>query len=143
MGKVRNILQAKKAPLIFVKPETTVFEALELMLERNVGALLVMDQGKFLGIFTERDYARKVVLKGLSSKDVAVTEIMMDNPPIVSLDSSIEDCMWLMTNRFIRHLPVLENGELLGIISIGDVVKYIIDEQKYIINNLEHYITGI
>jgi len=142
MGKVRNILQGKSHPTIFVSPDTTVFEALELMFEKNIGALLVMEEEKFIGIFTERDYARKVILKGKSSREIPVREIMTENPLIVSSDATIEECMWLMTNKFIRHLPVIDEGKLTGIISIGDVVKYIIEEQKFIIGNLEHYITG-
>ncbi|WEK21163.1 MAG: CBS domain-containing protein [Candidatus Pedobacter colombiensis] len=142
MGKVRNVLQGKTNPVIFVSPDTTVFEALELMFEKNIGALLVMEQEKFIGIFTERDYARKVILKGKSSKEIPVKEIMTENPVVVSSDTTIEECMWLMTNKFTRHLPVIDNNKLTGIVSIGDVVKFIIDEQKFIIGNLEHYITG-
>jgi CBS domain-containing protein len=142
MGKVRNILQGKGNTVIFVSPETTVFEALELMFEKNIGALLVMEEGKYLGIFTERDYARKVILEGKSSKQVLIREIMTDSALSVSSDTTIEECMWLMTNKYIRHLPVIDDGKLIGIISIGDVVKYIIEEQKFIIGNLEHYITG-
>ncbi|WP_316840854.1 CBS domain-containing protein [Pedobacter gandavensis] len=142
MGKVRNILQGKTHSAIYVSPETTVFEALELMFEKNIGSLLVMDHDKFIGIFTERDYARKVILKGKSSKKIAISEIMTENPQTVTSDNTIEECMWLMTNKFIRHLPVIDDGKLTGIISIGDVVKYIIEEQKFIIGNLEHYITG-
>jgi CBS domain-containing protein len=142
MGKVRNILQAKKDSSIFVTPETTVFQSLQLMVEKNIGALLVMDQDKFVGIFTERDYARKVILKGKSSKQTPIRDIMTETPVTVNSENTIEECMWLMTNRYIRHLPVIDNGKLTGIISIGDVVKYIIEEQKFIIGNLEHYITG-
>ncbi len=142
MGKVRNILQEKNRPYIFVSPGTTVFEALELMFEKNIGSLLVMDHEKFIGIFTERDYARKVILKGKSSKLIPISEIMTENPITVSSDFTIEECMWLMTNKFIRHLPVIDEGKLIGVISIGDVVKYIIEEQKFIIGNLEHYITS-
>ena len=142
MGKVRNVLQSKSSSTISVCPDSTVFEALELMLEKNIGALLVMQQNKFVGIFTERDYARKVILKGKASKGTLVREIMTEHPITVSLDTTIEDCMRLMTNKYIRHLPVMEGEELIGIISIGDVVRYIIDEQKFIIENLEHYITG-
>ncbi|MDB5021613.1 MAG: histidine kinase [Pedobacter sp.] len=142
MGKVRNILQTKSGSSIFVTPETTVFKSLQLMVEKNIGALLVMDQDNFVGIFTERDYARKVILKGKSSKQTPIREIMTETPVTVTSDNTIEECMWLMTNRFIRHLPVIDNGKLTGIISIGDVVKYIIEEQKFIIGNLEHYITG-
>lgn len=142
MGKVRNILQGKTHPNVYLSPETTVFEALELMFEKNIGSILVMDQEKFKGIFTERDYARKVILKGKSSKNIPVSEIMTKNPLTVSSDNTIEECMWLMTNKFVRHLPVIDHGQLIGIISIGDVVKYIIEEQKFIIGHLEHYITG-
>lgn len=102
-----------------------------------------MEQEKFVGIFTERDYARKVILKGKASKEIMVSEIMTQNPITVSSDTSIEDCMSMMTDKFIRHLPVIDNELLIGIISIGDVVKYIIEDQKYIIGNLEHFITGI
>jgi len=142
MGKVRNILQGKSNSAIFVSPDVTVFEALELMFEKNIGSLLVMEQDQFIGIFTERDYARKVILKGKSSKNIKIKEIMTENALTVCSDTTIEECMWLMTNKFIRHLPVIDDGKLTGIISIGDVVKYIIEEQKFIIGNLEHYITG-
>ncbi|TCC84145.1 CBS domain-containing protein [Pedobacter hiemivivus] len=142
MGKVRNVLQEKTIPVIFVSPDTTVFEALELMFKKNIGALLVMEQEKFVGMMTERDYARKVILKGKSSKDTLVKEILTENPVIVSSNTTIEECMWLMTNKFTRHLPVIDDDKLTGIVSIGDIVKYIIDEQKFIIGNLEHYITG-
>lgn len=142
MGRVRNILQSKNGFIVSVCPDSTVYEALELMLEKNIGALLVLDQNKFVGLFTERDYARKVILKGKASKETLIREIMTEHPQKVSPDNTIEDCMLLMTNKYIRHLPVLVGEELVGIISIGDLVRYIIDEQKFIIENLEHYITG-
>lgn len=142
MGKVRNILQKKGNAGIYVSPDTNVFTALELMFEKNIGALLIIDQEKLVGIFTERDYARKVILKGKASKEIQIREIMTEDPPTVSPDTGIEECMQLMTNKFIRHLPVIDGGKLIGIISIGDVVKYIIEEQKFIIGSLEHYITG-
>jgi len=142
MGCVRNILCTKSKSPIFVSPDITVFEALELMYEKNIGAILVVEEGEFVGIFTERDYARKVILKGRASKEILVREIMTENPPIVSSSNTIEDCMRLMTDKFIRHLPVIDNGKLMGIVSIGDVVKYIIEEQKFIIENMEHYIRG-
>lgn len=142
MGNVSNIL-AKKGNLIFsVTPDTTVFKALEVMSEKNVNALLVMEDDKLVGIFSEKDYARKVVLKGKTSKDLLINEIMTINLITVTPDSTIDECMKLMTNKFIRHLPVLKNNSVVGIISIGDVVKHIIDEQKFIIENLEHYIKG-
>lgn len=137
-----NVLQGKNNSVIFVSPDTTVFDALEVMFQKNIGAILVMKQEKFVGIMTERDYARKVILKGKSSKDTLVKEIMTKNPVTVSSDTTIEQCMWLMTNKFTRHLPVIDDNKLTGIVSIGDIVKHIIDEQKFIIGNLEHYITG-
>ncbi|MEO8795549.1 MAG: CBS domain-containing protein [Daejeonella sp.] len=142
MGKVRNILLSKTSSTISVSPDSTVFEALEVMVDKNIGALMVMEQEKFVGIFTERDYARKVILKGKASKETRIREIMTEDPVTVNPDNTIEECMRIMTNKYIRHLPVLENEKLIGIISIGDVVRYIIDEQKFIIENLEHYITG-
>ena len=142
MGKVRDILKQKGTAIFSVKPAITVYEALEVMVEKNIGALLVTDQGKFLGIFTERDYARKVILKGKTSKETTIREVMSENPVTVTPDSSIDDCMKIMSAKFIRYIPVLHNAELVGMVSIGDVVKFIIDEQRYIIEDLEHYITG-
>ena len=141
MGKVRNIIQTKGNAIYSVPSTVTVYQALELMFEKNIGALLVIDEGKFVGIFTERHYARKLVLKGKSSKETTVGEIMTEQPVTVTCDTSIEDCMRIMTDKKIRHLPVMENDRILGIISIGDVVRYIIEEQKFIIENLEQYIT--
>ena len=112
------------------------------MLEKNVSSLVVMEDEKLIGIFTERDYARKVTLKGKTSKETPVGDIMSGNVITVSPDSTIDECMNLMTNNFIRHLPVMENDKLIGLISIGDVVKYIIQEQKFIIENMEQYIGG-
>jgi CBS domain-containing protein len=142
MEKIRNILQSKKQSIISVNPKNTVYEALEVMVQKNVGSILVMDEDKFAGIFTERDYARKLILQGKSSKETLISEIMTLNPVTITPDFSIEDCMHLMTDKFIRHLPVIENNKLIGIISIGDLVKSIIEEQKFIIDNLEHYISG-
>ncbi|HEY9045594.1 MAG TPA: CBS domain-containing protein [Ohtaekwangia sp.] len=143
MGKVRNILQGKGNVVFSVAPSVTVYKAIELMSLKNIGGLLITDtQGRLMGIFTERDYARKLILKGKSSKDTLIGEIMTENPVTVSPDTSIEDCMKTMTNRFIRHLPVVEDGELVGMISIGDVVRFIIEEQRGIIEDLEFYITG-
>lgn len=142
MGKVRDILKLKGNSIFSVKPTITVYESLELMDEKNIGALLVSDQGKFVGIFTERDYARKVILKGKTSRETAIKEVMTENPVTATPDTSIDECMRLMSAKFIRYIPVLFNGELVGMISIGDLVKHIIDEQRYIIEDLEHYITG-
>jgi CBS domain-containing protein len=141
MGKVRNILEAKGRAVFSVEPNVMVLKAIELMCEKNIGGLLIVEKGKLAGIFTERDYARKLILKGKSSKDTPIGELMTPNPFTVTPDSSIDDCMKLMTDKFIRHLPVMENGELIGMISIGDVVRHVINEQKDIIEHLEHYIT--
>ncbi len=141
MGKVRNIVQTKGNAIYSVPSTVTVYQALELMFEKNIGALLVIDAGKFLGMFTERHYARKLVLRGKSSKETIVGEIMTEQPVTVSCDTSIEECMMIMTKKKIRHLPVEDNGKIVGIVSMGDVVRYVIEEQKFIIENLEQYIT--
>ena len=140
MGKVRNIIQTKGNAIYSVPSTITVYQALEHMFEKNIGALLVIDDGKFLGIFTERHYARKLALRGKSSKETLIGEIMTEQPVTVTCDTTIEDCMKIMTSKKIRHLPVMENEKLVGLISVGDVVKYIIQEQKFIIENLEQYI---
>lgn len=144
MGTVRNILQAKGHAVYSIHPDSTVYEALKVLVDKNVGALTVIDSDdKFLGIFSERDYARKVILKGRASKETLIREIMTERPITISENDSIEDCMVRMTDKRIRHLPVTdEQQRLVGLISIGDVVKFIIDEQRYIINNLECYING-
>lgn len=142
MGTVNNILRTKANAIFSITPDTIVYEALELMVEKNVSALVVMENEKLAGIFTERDYARKVILKGKVSKETRIGEIMTEDLITVSPDSTIDDCMRLMTGKFIRHLPVVAGDHLIGIISIGDVVKFIIEEQKFIIENMEHYITG-
>lgn len=142
MGKVRNLLQTKGNAIFSVEPSTMVYRAIELMCEKNIGGLLICENGKLLGIFTERDYARKLILKGRSSKDTPIKDLMTSNLITVTPDTSIDDCMRVMTGRKIRHLPVLDNNVLVGIISIGDVVRFVIEEQKSIIEHLEHYITG-
>src|SRR5689334_25364791 len=129
MGKVRNIIQTKGKVVFSVSSNITVYNALEMMLEKSIGALLIVDNGKFVGIFTERDYARKLVLKGKASKETLIREVMTEHPITVTCDTSIEECMKIMTERKIRHLPVMENNELVGLISVGDVVKFIIEEQ--------------
>ncbi len=114
------------------------------MSQKNIGGLIITDHRgeKLLGIFTERDYARRLILKGKSSKDTQIGEIMTENPITISPDGSIEDCMKIMTDRHIRHLPVVDEGRLVGMISIGDVVRFVIEEQRAIIEDLEQYITG-
>lgn len=141
MGKVRNILQNKGTSVFSVEPTITVYHGLELMVEQNVGGLLICENGKLVGIFTERDYARKLVLKGKNSKETLIRELMSERPITVCPDDSIEECMQVMTNRSIRHLPVLDGETLVGIISIGDIIRYMLEEQRFIIENLEQYIT--
>lgn len=140
MGKVKHILLDKGNMVFSIPPDTTVFEALDIMVQKNIGALMVTANGKLKGIFTERDYARKVVLKGKSSKDTSVGEIM-DYHPTVTPDTTVDECMNIMHEKNMRHLPVLDGDNLVGLVSIGDVVKYIIDEQKYIIDHLANYIS--
>jgi CBS domain-containing protein len=142
MSTVRNILQKKGNAVYSISPDSSVYDALEELEEKNLGALVVLENGKLIGVFTERDYARKVILKGRSSKETLVRDIMSGTPVFVDPDKTLDDCMQLMTDKFIRHLPVLQNGELIGVISIGDIVKYIIYDKDFIIENLEHYITG-
>lgn len=142
MSTVRNILQKKGNAVHSISPDSSVYDALEELEENNLGSLVVVENGKLVGVFTERDYARKVILKGRSSKETLVRDIMSSRPIFVNPDNTLDECMQLMSDKFIRHLPVLENDELVGVISIGDIVKYIIHEKDFIIDNLEHYITG-
>ncbi len=140
MTLVSQILQTKGGTTWTVSPDTTVYEALNLMSEKDIGALIVVDDGKVVGIFSERDYARKIILQGKSSKQTAVEEIMTGEVICVGPDQSVTKCMALMTEKHIRHIPILDKGQLVGVISIGDVVKTIITEQQTIINHLEDYI---
>jgi len=143
MDTVRNILQIKGNMVYTICITCTVYEALEVLEEKNLGSLVVVDEsGQLIGIFTERDYARKVILKGRSSKETLVRDIMDDSPVFVTPDTEVEYCMQLMTNKFIRHLPVIENNQLTGLISIGDILKYVISNKDFIIQNLEHYIVS-
>lgn len=142
MTTVRQILQQKGTDVWSVPPEATVYEALELMAEKNIGAVLVLDGERVAGIFSERDYARRVALHGKSSKTTPVREVMTSRVFYVRPDHTIEECMALMTEKRIRHLPVMEDERLVGLISIGDMVKAVISEQQFIIEQLEHYITG-
>ena len=142
MYTVRHLLEEKGNQVWTISHQASTFEALELMAGKNIGALLVLEQDKIVGIFTERDYARKVVLKGKSSKTTIVGELMTTEVLYVAPDDTIENCMALMTDKRARHLPVMENGELLGVVSIGDVVKAIISDREFMIRELERYITG-
>lgn len=142
MKIVRDILQAKGSQVWSIPPDRSVFDALTLMAEKNVGALVVLDGDRVVGIISERDYARKVILKGKSSKEIPVREIMTSPVVCIRPEQSMEECMALMTDKHVRHLPVAENNRLVGLISIGDVVKAIIEEKEFIIGQLENYITG-
>jgi CBS domain-containing protein len=142
MKTVGDILQTKGNEVWTIPPETIVFDALKVMAERNVGALVVIEGKNVAGILSERDYARKVILHGKSSRELTAREIMSTNVYFVSPLENMEDCMALFTNKRVRHLPVLQNNQLIGIISIGDVVKAVIAEQEYTIKHLENYITG-
>jgi CBS domain-containing protein len=142
MITVGSVLQEKGDRIWSVSPESMVYDALTLMAEKNLGAVLVMDGARIAGIFSERDYARKVTLKGKSSRETPVKEIMTQDVLFVRPGHSIEDCMALMTDKRIRHLPVMEGEKLMGVISIGDVVKAIISENKFVIKQLEDYISG-
>jgi len=139
---VSQVLKIKGYGFHGVGPEATAYHALELMEEKNVGALLVVEDGVLLGVFSERDYARKVILKGRSSKTTTVRDIMSGPPITVKPDVSLQDCMVLMTRNRVRHLPVMNNDSIMGVISIGDAVNAIISEQESTIEELEEYIAG-
>ncbi len=142
MQTVRDILQIKGHAAWSIGPQATVYDALQLMADKDVGALLVIDAGRLAGIFSERDYARKIILKGKSSRETLVREIMTERVISVQPEQTVAECMALMTNHRIRHLPVLEAGEVTGVISIGDVVKAIITQQEFTIEQMENYISG-
>ena len=143
MITLKQMLAAKNRPLAVVTPNDSVYHALSLMAMHDVGALLVLDGEDLVGIFTERDYARKLILHGKSSKETLVSEIMSDKVAYVTLSATVDECMALMTEKHFRHLPVLsEDGEVIGIVSIGDLVKATISNQQFLISELERYITG-
>ena len=142
MTTIAQLLNAKGKQIWSVEPKATIFEALEIMSEKGIGALLVMEDGKLKGIFSERDYARKVILKGKSSKETPVGELMTKKVFYIDPQKTINDCMAMMTAKRIRHVPVIEDNQVMGIVTIGDVVNQIISEQEVTINHLENYITG-
>jgi CBS domain-containing protein len=140
MKSLKQLLGAKGSQVHFIHPDAKVIEALQLMAQKDIGALLVMDGGRVVGIMSERDYARKVILHGKSSQDISVRDIMTSGVVTVDPSKTIEDCMSLMTQRRIRHLPVCEGDKLVGLVSIGDLVKEVIAEQEQTIRQLESYI---
>ena len=142
MSRVRDILNTKDHRIHFISPNATVYEALEKMSEKEIGALVVMDSKKVVGIISERDYARKIILQKKTSKKTLVKEIMSSDLFSVTADTSVEDAMVLMTGKHVRHLPVFEKNKFVGIISIGDVVKSIISNKDFLIAQLSGYITG-
>ena len=141
MITVNQLLESKPGGVVTTNPRASVYEALSLMAENDIGALPVIEGGRLVGVLSERDYARGVVLRGRTSRDMAVSELMLP-PVIVSRENTIEDCMALMTRERVRHLPVMEDEALVGIVTIGDVVKQIMSEQAGLIHELEGYIRG-
>jgi len=142
MKKIRNILESKGHQVYSVTPETSVYDALQIMMDKNISSLLIMENEILKGIFTERDYARKLVLMGRSSKDTPIGDIMTANLRTITPSESIDQCMEIMSNYKIRHLPVIDNNRVTGMVSIGDVVKFIIEDQKRTIQQLESYIAS-
>jgi CBS domain-containing protein len=142
MKTVKNILQNKSRSIYAVTPQTSVLEALQVMMDKNISALLVMEGPDLRGIFTERDYARKIILRGKASSETTIEEVMTSKLETVRLNSSIDDCMQIMTERHIRHLPIVEDGIVGGMISIGDLVKFVIEDQKQTIEQLQNYINS-
>lgn len=139
---IQSILKLKGRAVHSVMPEASVFDALKLMAEVNVGALVVLDAGRLIGILSERDYARKIVLAGRTSPNTAVRDIMSTSVVCTTPERTVQECMAIMTARGIRHLPVLDHKNVVGIVSIGDMVKAIIKDQEFLIEQLEHYIQG-
>ncbi len=142
MKTVKDILRAKGSVVWSVKPDESVFEALKLMAEKDVGGLVVMNGDHLAGIITERDYARKVIIEGRSSKETPVTDVMTKKVLCVTPERTVDECLALMTEKRLRHLPVLEDKNVIGIVSIGDLVKAIIEEQRLLIDQLQQYITS-
>lgn len=141
MNTVAQLLEAKNPDIWSIAPDASVFDAIKLMAEKSIGAVLVLEKGKLIGIMSERDYARKVILKSRASRETPVKDIMTEKLICVNPDNTIDECMSIMTEKKIRHLPVLDNKKLTGIISIGDVVRSIIVDHEHTIQQLENYIT--
>jgi CBS domain-containing protein len=143
MVTVKQLLQGKGFEVVSIRPDDTVYDAMQLMAAKNIGALLVLEAEKLVGIFTERDYSRKAYLLDRHAKDIQVKEIMTEQVAYVDPDYTTDDCMALVTQMRVRHLPVLEGNKVIGIISIGDLVKDAISGQEFIIDQLERYIQGV
>lgn len=142
MKLLQRVLDAKGSEVFSIGPGASVFDALEEMAKRDVGALIVMEDGQVVGIFSERDYARKIILAGKSSRETPVRDIMTDRVIYARPELTLEQCLALMTDKRIRHLPVLRGDDLIGVVSIGDLVKGIIDDQRFLISQLESYVSG-
>ena len=142
MTTVKHVLDQKGHDVQFIHPDATVFDALKKMAENNIGSLVVLDDGKLVGVITERHYAREIVLRGRTSRETLVRDIMSTEPICARPDQPVEECMAMLTAKAVRHLPVIERGQLVGIVSIGDMVKSVIGDQKFIIEQLEHFIHG-
>lgn len=142
MATVKQLLESKDNHVWSISPETTVFEGLQFMAEKNIGALLVTRDDKLIGIFSERDYARKVILKGKASKDTTIGELMTREVVYTTPEDSLDECMALMIAKHIRHLPILNNDKLIGLLTLGDLVKQIMSNQEFKIQELEKYISG-
>lgn len=142
MASVKQLLQGKGHEIWSIDPDASVYDAIAMMADKEVGALVVLEDNSLVGVLSERDYARKVVLQGRSSKDTKIRDIMTSRVAYARPEQSVEDCMAMMTDMRIRHLPVMDGDELIGIISIGDLVKAIIEEQQHVIAQLEQYISG-
>lgn len=142
MMTIKHVLAQKGRGVHAIHPDATVFDALKLMAENNIGSLAVMENGTLVGLITERHYAREIILKGRTSPGTRVRDVMSKRVVFARPDQSVEECMAIMTAKAVRHLPVLENGHLVGLVSIGDLVKSVIGDQQFIIEQLEHYIHG-
>ncbi|HBH61215.1 MAG TPA: histidine kinase [Nitrospiraceae bacterium] len=142
MLKVQDVLRSKSKKIWSISSRETTYKALEILAEKDIGALMVIDQGKLAGIFSERDYARKVILKGKSSRETSVGELMTKEVYSITPDKTVDECMALMTTVHCRHMPVFENNQLIGVVTIGDIVNAIINDQQIKIQDLEKYITG-
>jgi CBS domain-containing protein len=142
MTTVKHVLDQKGHDVYFIHPDASVFDAIKMMAENNVGSLVVLDDGKLVGLIAERHYAREIILRGRTSRGTLVRDIMSKEVICARSDQPVEECMAVMTAKGVRHLPVLEHGRLVGIVSIGDMVKSVISDQKFMIEQLEHFIQG-